>query len=532
MEASPPWWMRPEVQKSADRDGYGDFKGETVIIVHGTFDRPRAGKIAWYQPGGTFCISLDKELEKLGSSARCWAHVTSGELPPFHWDGGNSFESRQIASAWLQAYHNCARRLGWRCHFVCHSHGGNVLVRSLQNHIDNEAANWRNERWYGKYLGEIVCLGTPFLDMTNLARYWYYGRYIDFHDLFRSGKQFGILGLAIAAYTYYAFAGLGVASFWALIALAVVSFFLSLRSLFGGLGNKLIEKLNPYSRRRPAHQTPLLAKSSGDRLLPQTHLLAINSVHDEALALLRAFQPHSIKVARSKLTLGSTIRRTRRRFRRRFSHRRAALLRRWFKRSPYSLERRQKIAVSFSRHSLSVLFLCLAALVYVAWGKAWEGVAVAAAAAFALWITIVADGRTLTSALLPLWRAFAKFFSDFCFRRIIAPLFYRHTRGKVFGLNDLSAPGTSLEVSQTPDWLLRGFCRYDPLDEQVEIDQLDKRSHWFDDVVLKMATVNVATDDIGSILLAIAADKTLIHNSYYTDSRVIGRIAKFIVSRE
>src|SRR5262249_5464637 len=97
--ATSPWWMRSEAEPRKYREPLSPATKETVIVVHGTYDAPRAARVGWYQPGGAFCVALDKELERLKSPARCWSHTKSGEMPFFSWDGANSFESRQSAAA-------------------------------------------------------------------------------------------------------------------------------------------------------------------------------------------------------------------------------------------------------------------------------------------------------------------------------------------------------------------------------------------------------------------------------------------------
>ena len=69
---------------------------ETVIIVHGTWAEPKADNLSWYeipddsehQPN--FVSKLDKELEKSGSPARCWAHCDKDNSKIFSWSGKNA----------------------------------------------------------------------------------------------------------------------------------------------------------------------------------------------------------------------------------------------------------------------------------------------------------------------------------------------------------------------------------------------------------------------------------------------------------
>ncbi len=73
---------------------------ETVVIVHGTWASPEAGKGGWYCPGDYtegFIAKLNTALQKRGSMAQCWAHCHDGN-PFFHWSGENSWVARTRAA--------------------------------------------------------------------------------------------------------------------------------------------------------------------------------------------------------------------------------------------------------------------------------------------------------------------------------------------------------------------------------------------------------------------------------------------------
>ena len=165
-------------------------KMETVIVVHGTFAAPEikeedsesnsgpesqsnteqnnkhksAQEPPWYYPEGSFCVALDEELEKLGSSARCWKHLDKDMPTPeaakdiFTWDGANSWWSRRVYAKKLKEYLNLLSDAGWVCHVVAHSHGGNLLLNAVE--ISDS-----DPLYYLSPESKFVTLGTPFFDL-------------------------------------------------------------------------------------------------------------------------------------------------------------------------------------------------------------------------------------------------------------------------------------------------------------------------------------------------------------------------------
>src|SRR6266446_6680756 len=157
---------------------------ETVLIIHGTGagPSPDAKQSQWWQPGSSFCKSLDGLLAASGSRARCWSHLETGlpfnTGPPnrrrfvrqdpttrrsgaeFHWSGNNSEVARRNAAVELRAYLRALEmepRLD-RYHLLAHSHGGNVVAHAL------DGLGFRAEK-----LGTITFLGTPFLHFRSPA---------------------------------------------------------------------------------------------------------------------------------------------------------------------------------------------------------------------------------------------------------------------------------------------------------------------------------------------------------------------------
>jgi hypothetical protein len=147
---------------------------ETILIIHGTFARRPPNSSSnehrekiWWEKGGSFCEKLDTALQTAGHPARCWWHLKSPsvwdkEVPQalrteFSWSGANSEVARQEAGQALAEYiaELDYQKVG-RYHIVCHSHGGNVLLHAL-----------RALPLAPKYLGKIVFLGTPFLELKK-----------------------------------------------------------------------------------------------------------------------------------------------------------------------------------------------------------------------------------------------------------------------------------------------------------------------------------------------------------------------------
>jgi Alpha/beta hydrolase of unknown function (DUF900) len=146
---------------------------EAVVIVHGTYANPGypayPAASNWWAPSGTFGKALDTALQRHGSPARCeWGGDFlrgGGPYNPYRtrwhgWSGANSEVDRRRGAFELaeflrdlQADDSVAR-----IHIVAHSHGGNVVRRALRylNHP-------------GHKLGQVVCLGTPFLHFGDGA---------------------------------------------------------------------------------------------------------------------------------------------------------------------------------------------------------------------------------------------------------------------------------------------------------------------------------------------------------------------------
>ncbi|CAI7831228.1 unnamed protein product, partial [Closterium sp. NIES-53] len=108
-----------------------------VIVIHGTFDAPPPGGApTWYQPPPAgeqnFCRKLSRllALGPIGQDA-VWRDLPCSALPgipyPFHWDGSNTHAGR-VTAAMKIAQNDPAARI----HLVAHSHGGNVLLKTIE----------------------------------------------------------------------------------------------------------------------------------------------------------------------------------------------------------------------------------------------------------------------------------------------------------------------------------------------------------------------------------------------------------------
>jgi hypothetical protein len=142
----------------------GETAKETIILVHGTFAAPRVGGPSqWYQPRSEFCRDLNARLKKLGSPARCWAHLTD-DSSCFFWSGRNDWAARTAAAADLARLMYTLIKDGWRVHVVAHSHGGNVLLEALDIGAEGFAQAHDYEDGY------LVLMGTPIMELRELAK--------------------------------------------------------------------------------------------------------------------------------------------------------------------------------------------------------------------------------------------------------------------------------------------------------------------------------------------------------------------------
>ncbi|CAI5980819.1 unnamed protein product [Closterium sp. NIES-64] len=141
-------------------DFNADSENHYIIVIHGTFDAPPAdGAPTWYQPPPpgeqNFCRKLSRllALGPIGENA-IWRDLPCSALPgipyPFHWDGTNTHAGRVTAAMKVsdgiertvsggneRTLHNLIDQIAQndpaaRIHLVAHSHGGNVMLKTIE----------------------------------------------------------------------------------------------------------------------------------------------------------------------------------------------------------------------------------------------------------------------------------------------------------------------------------------------------------------------------------------------------------------
>jgi pimeloyl-ACP methyl ester carboxylesterase len=154
---------------------------EPVLVIHGTF----ASEGTWWRPTGSFCERLDSRLKEKGCPARCWDSILADEvIGDFRWEAPNSEAARTHAAEILskKIISLLERPEIRKLHFVAHSHGGNVLLKSLflsRRTIDSDK------------LGNFVFLGTPFYGYKSLQPRGYFWRnIINLHDRVRQSEDY------------------------------------------------------------------------------------------------------------------------------------------------------------------------------------------------------------------------------------------------------------------------------------------------------------------------------------------------------
>ena len=135
---------------------------DTIIVVHGTF----ASESSWWRHGSTFCRKLDSRLEQLGVDARCWSGIEHESLQ-YQWTGRNSETARTLAAQKLatRIENFISNNPGKKIHFVAHSHGGNVVIKTLSG------SGQRGSIMFGELsnvVRSVTLLGTPLLEYESL----------------------------------------------------------------------------------------------------------------------------------------------------------------------------------------------------------------------------------------------------------------------------------------------------------------------------------------------------------------------------
>jgi hypothetical protein len=159
-----------------------------VLVIHGTWNRPKRGVRKWYQLDkenpDNFCTRLNDLVRPVFGDAvwRPCTRIPLRVLPPLHfsWRGQNTDEGRVTAARRL---YRLLMQIGRHdpsavIHLVAHSHGGNVVLHALQLYFEELTRQVAPEpgRWWDaehqedfqrrNRIGRIVFLGTPFLRKT------------------------------------------------------------------------------------------------------------------------------------------------------------------------------------------------------------------------------------------------------------------------------------------------------------------------------------------------------------------------------
>jgi hypothetical protein len=558
---------------------------ETVIIVHGTFAGPKPEKRCWHQPGDGdpigFIAKLNLALQKRGSAARCWAHCSQGDHG-FHWSGKNSWVDREQAAAELADYVTKLQKEGWRCHIVAHSHGGNVLVDALPKITRAEAS---------ASLGNVVTLGTPFMDVTtpmlweeqrrqvnlagaslmivvfvtlNLVRLFFREDYLlrlwsDIVSGLQSNRAtlqaitlLTVLSMPILLFLGTAFRWLKLKGHfrknWKALAAELLVWFIA------GVTFHFIFYQNPsepfnwfklavcgsavvglFIARRKFIDINRLAAVSIPQKQAQLRFLAMSSKKDEAWQLLRYLRnndnPLAVKTTLFKY-IASTIRFN-------FAHK-AALDRIYFG-SSSDIGR----AAMFGATVVYFAIIALMGGLIAAWVWIPEELPLGFKFVFAvvLWAIII--------ILIP-----TMFFGNKMFIALLIPIRHCIRAVSVF-TGVFSALGTY--AVRRASWTiilklatgLDGY-RYDvPAIKQhptnvhaevenisaaVEIVALKNRSAWIErhiaDASETFSKLTVTSDDRDELLRMIEADQTLVHAAYYTDGECVARIADWIAAKD
>lgn len=100
-----------------------------ILLVHGTW----ALRSQWHRPDSPFIANLELELSKVHGPKRI-------QYIRFLWGGGNALSDRRraIQSIYRELTVSQQRYPGIPHFIVCHSHGGNVVLKSLMNEPEIE----------------------------------------------------------------------------------------------------------------------------------------------------------------------------------------------------------------------------------------------------------------------------------------------------------------------------------------------------------------------------------------------------------
>jgi hypothetical protein len=535
----------------------GESEKETVIIVHGTWTGLEPGKTRWFQPHDvrdgslTFTAKLDGALKARGSSARCWAHCARSDQI-FHWSPApNSWIARTRAAVALADHVARLQNEGWICHLIGHSHGGNVVI---------EAAASREP------LGNIVTLGTPFLDTMSLIRKQGERQRRIIGNLAEAGP---ILVPLLFLVHIFGFRDNGwqQAALYLAAGIALSLFLVILHRCIAWSGRKrkgskpsaaeFARAQNPQGSFAQTHQfhTPLLALGSPmDEAWQVLHHLG---TIDDPLAIRSGLMSYLFSSLRSRISRDADIARV---------HGATSYL---------------KAKTSIKLWVALVYVVCIMVLALVVFlfqtepnivkdlsGTARNLIrpllqypdfvkefpdAARQMAEFLLFLLIVPPLAALWLLISRAHILGPEFYSAFlspvrwCLRPLgaVASIPFHFTTYVVrrkgwpvllrmaMGLDgyDFTIPA----VRQIPDNIPHTFVTYEDIPEAVQQRAMARRgawiTHYLGDVSEIFAKVAVTATDISALLCTVEEDQTLVHAAYYTDDECIVRIADWIAGK-
>jgi hypothetical protein len=472
---------------------------ETIIVVHGTFSapdcdgsslKPRANRvIKWYEPGGSFCTQLDECLTAQGKATRTWAHLPKDSDGFFWWSGANTWYARSQAAGQLANYVRALVKQGWKCHFVAHSHGGNVLLDALnQLHWSDWTKN--------DALGDVFLLGTPI-----------YGEMVDRRLMILTALAIvASAGWLYGGYANFSLTHLLLRDYWVLtLILGTVASVILLVRMVLGLLKHFQEVLVGIGRLQYGFDLPLGS---------DTVTYAVNSTEDEAFRLLQY-------VLHSKSPLGSIP----------LSFRGVVFgtIRRALQYDRKLVGRLNWVAATASGLEGTALALAVA---MPTTRPSWMGAALATFVGLLAILFSIDASMTLRGLIIP-----ARWLILIChwFLSVIQSVasivaynrFWNTFRSAVLGMSGAPVPLHKLRLAHGESDLSERFVYWE-LPEAVVRSALERRRE-DQDVVIKQIRQLIDAKSLPENLLATLHEAltnvNLVHATYYVDKRVIQRIA-------
>ena len=517
---------------------------ETVIIVHGTWAAPESGTRRWYQPSGeaptceSFIAKLDAALQERGSPARCWAHGGQ-ENQIFQWSGENSWIARTCAASALGDYVVGLQRKGWRCHIVAHSHGGNVVLEGLPQIMMAPGSN--------ELLGKIVTLGTPFMDTMS--------------PILKTARRETMI-LSVVSWTGFVFVTLGFLSVFRNHFLThhdqggayqgwIPGYILDWAS-YVAMIFLFVSVVGLFVRRRNAHTgRPDFSVLANAEAQAQPSVLAISSRMDESWQILHHMQSldNPLAVKSSLISyLFSALRL--------HISRNAEVARMKGAKSFSDLGFVGKLFVGFLHFDsfAVILFAVVTTLdpsfIHTLPDKENPGLSYFAYAFMLHYAYPFMVLSVLLWALYftkPIWETFHSALSS-AYRsctRLVGSLSWAPAEIGTFmvrrkGWSILQRIATGHEdyryqlpmIEQRPSYVPKNFIKYEDMAKGAEQRALAMRNAWisrhFGDESQAFSKMMVTAAQINSLLRIVEADRSLVHNAYYTDDECIARVADWI----